>query len=67
MNEKIVVIGGGTGISAILRGVKKYSKNISAIVAMTDDGGGSGILRNDLGMLPPGDVRNCLVALASHL
>lgn len=65
MNEKIVVIGGGTGISAILRGVKKYSKNLSAIVAMTDDGGGSGILRNDLGMLPPGDVRNCLVALAN--
>ena len=65
MDEKIVVIGGGTGISAILRGVKKYSKNISAIVAMTDDGGGSGILRQDLGMLPPGDVRNCLVALAN--
>lgn len=65
MNEKVVVIGGGTGISAILRGVKKYSKNISAIVAMTDDGGGSGMLRDDLGMLPPGDVRNCLVALAN--
>lgn len=65
MDEKIVVIGGGTGISAILRGVKRYSKNISAIVAMTDDGGGSGILRQDLGMLPPGDVRNCLVALAN--
>ena len=65
MDEKIVVIGGGTGISAILRGVKNYSRNICAIVAMTDDGGGSGILRQDLGMLPPGDVRSCLVALAN--
>lgn len=65
MDEKIVVIGGGTGISSILRGIKNYSKNISAIVAMTDDGGGSGILRDDLGMLPPGDVRDCLVALAN--
>lgn len=65
MDKKIVVIGGGTGISSILRGVKKHSENISAIVAMTDDGGGSGVLRDDLGMLPPGDVRNCLVALAN--
>ncbi|CDZ75532.2 Hypothetical protein ING2D1G_1395 [Peptoniphilus sp. ING2-D1G] len=59
------MIGGGTGISTIIKGIKKYNSNISAIVSMADDGGGSGILRDDLGMLPPGDVRNCLVALAS--
>ncbi|RVU54594.1 gluconeogenesis factor YvcK family protein [Anaerosphaera multitolerans] len=65
MNKKVVVIGGGTGISALLKGIKKYTSNITAIVTMTDDGGGSGILRKDLGMLPPGDVRNCLIALAN--
>lgn len=61
----IVVIGGGTGLSTMLRGLKHYSGNITAIVAMADDGGGSGILRQDLGMPPPGDVRNCIQALAN--
>jgi len=61
---KVVVIGGGTGLSVLLRGVKKYTSNITAIVTMADDGGGSGKLREDLGMLPPGDIRNCILALA---
>ncbi|MFZ7121702.1 MAG: gluconeogenesis factor YvcK family protein [Eubacteriaceae bacterium] len=63
-NPKIVVIGGGTGNSVILRGIKKYTNNITAIVTVADDGGGSGILREDLGMLPPGDIRSCILALA---
>ncbi len=62
---KIVVIGGGSGISVILRGIKKVSKNISAVVTVADDGGSSGILRKDLGMLPPGDIRNCILALSN--
>ncbi|KNF09145.1 putative gluconeogenesis factor [Gottschalkia purinilytica] len=62
---KIVVIGGGTGLSVLLRGLKEYTSNITAIVTVADDGGGSGILREDLGMLPPGDIRSCLVALAN--
>lgn len=61
---KIVVVGGGTGSSVILRGFKKYTSNITAIVTVSDDGGGSGKLREDLGMLPPGDIRNCILALA---
>lgn len=61
---KIVVIGGGTGLSNMLSGLKKYTNNITAIVTVADDGGGSGILRQDLGMLPPGDIRNCIIALA---
>ncbi|MCT4606470.1 MAG: YvcK family protein [Marinisporobacter sp.] len=61
---KTVVIGGGTGLSVLLRGLKKYTSNITAIVTVADDGGGSGILREDLGMLPPGDIRNCILALA---
>jgi hypothetical protein len=61
---KIVAIGGGTGISTMLRGLKLHTSNITAIITVADDGGGSGSLRNDLGMLPPGDIRNCLVALA---
>ena len=60
-----VVIGGGTGISALLRGLKRFSEDITAIVTMADDGGSSGMLRREYGMLPPGDVRNCLVALAN--
>ena len=60
---RIVVIGGGHGQSTLLRGLKLYSKNLTAIVAVTDDG--SGILRRDLGRLPPGDIRNCMEALAS--
>jgi uncharacterized cofD-like protein len=61
---KIVVIGGGTGLSTLLRGLKNYSSNIAAIVTVTDDGGSSGRIREDLGMLPPGDFRDCIVALA---
>ena len=61
---KIVVIGGGTGLSTMLRGLKYYTSNITAIVTVADDGGGSGVLRETLGILPPGDIRNCLLALA---
>lgn len=61
----IVAIGGGTGLSNMLRGLKKYTSKLSAIVTMADDGGGSGTLRDELGMPPPGDVRNCLQALAN--
>jgi uncharacterized cofD-like protein len=61
---KVVAIGGGTGLSMLLRGLKDYTSNITAIVTVADDGGSSGRLRRDLGMLPPGDFRNCLVALA---
>ncbi|MFW5649280.1 MAG: gluconeogenesis factor YvcK family protein [Candidatus Alkaliphilus sp. MAG34] len=61
---RIVVIGGGTGLSILLRGLKLFTSNITAIVTVTDDGGGSGKLREDLGMLPPGDIRNCILALA---
>ncbi len=62
---RVVAIGGGTGLSTLLRGLKLYTKHITAIVTMTDDGGGSGVLRHDLGMLPPGDIRSCLEALAN--
>lgn len=60
----VVVIGGGTGLSTLLRGLKSTTTNITAIVTVADDGGSSGRLRNDLGMVPPGDLRSCLVALA---
>lgn len=60
----IVTIGGGTGLATMLRGLKAYSSNITAIVTVTDDGGSSGRIRHDLGILPPGDIRNTLVALA---
>jgi uncharacterized cofD-like protein len=62
--QRIVVIGGGTGLSTMLRGLKEQSSNITAVVTVTDDGGSSGRLVRDLNMLPPGDIRNCLVALA---
>ncbi len=61
---KVVVIGGGTGLSTLLSGLKKYTTNITAIVTVADDGGSSGRLRQEFDMLPPGDIRNCLVALA---
>jgi len=61
---KIVVIGGGTGLSTLLQGLKEYTSNITAIVTVADDGGSSGKLRQELDVLPPGDIRNCLVALA---
>ena len=62
--RRIVVIGGGTGLSTMLRGLKRYSANITAIVTVADDGGSSGRLQKQLNILPPGDIRNCLVALA---
>jgi uncharacterized cofD-like protein len=61
---KIVAIGGGTGLSTLLRGLKRRTSNLTAIVTVSDDGGSSGRLQKELGVLPPGDVRNCLVALA---
>jgi uncharacterized cofD-like protein len=61
---RIVAIGGGTGLSTLLRGLKGYSANITAIVAVADDGGSSGRLRQQLGIVPPGDIRNCIAALA---
>ncbi len=61
---KIVAIGGGTGLSTLLRGLKNYTGNLTAIVTVADDGGSSGVLRRELGVLPPGDVRNCIAALA---
>ncbi|MBV8491556.1 MAG: YvcK family protein [Candidatus Eremiobacteraeota bacterium] len=61
---KIVAIGGGTGLSTLLRGLKRRTTNLTAVVTVSDDGGSSGRLQKELGVLPPGDVRNCLVALA---
>lgn len=62
---KVVAIGGGTGLSTMLRGLKKYTSNITAIVTVSDNGGGSGKLRQEMNIAPPGDIRNCLVALAN--
>ena len=61
---RIVTIGGGTGLSVLLSGLKLHSSNLTAIVTVTDTGGSSGRLRDELDILPPGDIRNCLVALA---
>lgn len=61
---KIVSIGGGTGLSTMLRGIKKYTSDISAVVSVADDGGGSGVLREEFNMPPPGDIRNCILALS---
>ncbi len=61
----LVALGGGTGLSTMLRGLKKFTPNITAIVTVSDNGGGSGLLRQEMNILPPGDVRNCLVALAN--
>ncbi len=62
--KKIVILGGGTGNFSVLKGLKNYDVDLSAIVSMADDGGSTGILRDELGVLPPGDVRQCLVALS---
>ena len=62
----IVAIGGGTGLSTLLKGLKNYSSNITAIVTVSDDGGSSGLLRKQLGVQPPGDIRNCLAALSNE-
>lgn len=61
---KIVAVGGGTGLSMLLKGIKKITNNITAIVTVGDDGGSSGRLREEMGVLPPGDIRNCIAALA---
>lgn len=63
--KKIVVVGGGTGNFVVLKGLKRYPLDLTAIVSMADDGGSTGILRDELGVLPPGDVRQCLVALSN--
>jgi len=63
---KVVAIGGGTGLSCVLAGLKEHSRDITAIVSMADDGGSSGKLRQELGINPPGDVRKCLIALADE-
>ena len=64
VDAKIVVIGGGTGTFALLSGLKHYASDITALVNMADDGGSTGVLRDELGALPPGDIRQCLVALS---
>jgi len=61
---RVVAVGGGTGLPMVLNGLKKYTDNLTAIVTVTDSGRSSGMIRNDLGVLPPGDIRNCLVALS---
>jgi uncharacterized cofD-like protein len=68
---RVVVIGGGTGLSALLQGLKYYARprrgapmDITAVVTVTDDGGSSGRLRREFDVLPPGDIRNCMVALS---
>lgn len=63
---KIVAIGGGTGLSTLLRGLKAYTSNITAVVTVADDGGSSGRLREEFGIIPPGDIRNCIAALADE-
>jgi uncharacterized cofD-like protein len=62
---RIVAIGGGTGLSTLLRGIKEYTYNITAVVSVADDGGSSGRLRREFGILPPGDIRNCLASLSN--
>lgn len=64
-DRQIVVIGGGTGSFSVLKGLKNYVHNLTALVNMADDGGSTGLLRDELGVLPPGDVRQCLVALSN--
>lgn len=61
----ITAFGGGTGLSTLLRGLKNYTESITAVVTVADDGGGSGRIRQDFGILPPGDIRNCILALAN--
>lgn len=64
-NKKIVVIGGGTGVFTVLSGLRNYFKNLTAVVTMADDGGSTGMLREEFGILPPGDVRRALIALSN--
>lgn len=63
---RIVAIGGGTGLSTLLRGIKNYTTNVTAVVTVGDDGGSSGRLREEQGIIPPGDIRNCIAALANE-
>jgi uncharacterized cofD-like protein len=63
---KVVAIGGGTGLPTLLSGLKNYTADITAIVTVSDDGGGSGVLREELGIVPPGDIRNCILSLANR-
>ena len=63
---RVVVIGGGHGLAALLRGLKQYTHNLTAIVTVADDGGSSGEIRRDMGILPPGDIRNCLAAMSNN-
>ena len=65
MGPRVVCIGGGTGLSTLLRGLKFFTFNLTAVVTVADDGGGSGVLRDELDMPPPGDIRNCMQALAN--
>lgn len=65
-DKRIVVIGGGTGIFSVLSGLKRYPLHLTAIVSMADDGGSTGILREEFGILPPGDIRRALVALSEE-
>ena len=66
MKKRIVTIGGGTGSFTVLSGLKKYDLDVTAVVSMADDGGSTGRLRDELGVLPPGDIRQCLVALSNE-
>lgn len=66
MSKRVVVIGGGTGSFSVLKGLKEYDADITAVVSMFDSGGSTGLLRDEFGMLPPGDVRRCLLALADE-
>lgn len=66
LGPRVVAIGGGTGLSTLLSGLKGFTRNITAVVAVTDEGGSSGRLRQEWGVLPPGDIRNCIVALAEN-
>ena len=64
-DKKIVVIGGGTGVFTVLSGLKKYFNDLTAVVTMADDGGSTGILREEFGILPPGDIRRAIIALST--
>ena len=64
---RVVVIGGGTGSFSVLSGLKKYPLDLTAIISMADNGGSTGILREEFGILPPGDIRRALVALSGEI
>ena len=64
---RVVAIGGGTGLPSLLRGLKRYTSNITAVVTVADNGGGTGRLRHDMGIIAPGDIRNCILALMTSV